>query len=40
MFTSTVCRRVKVGTKTVEVDVYETVCGEHGANLQPVAGAA
>lgn len=27
-FSSTVCRRVKVGTKTVEQDVYETVCDE------------
>lgn len=25
-FGSTVCRRVKVGTKTVEQDVYETIC--------------
>lgn len=27
-FSSSVCRRVKTGTKTVEVDVYETQCGE------------
>ncbi|MGD9590835.1 MAG: hypothetical protein AB7Q37_18465 [Pyrinomonadaceae bacterium] len=27
-FSSTVCRRVKVGTKMVEQDVYETVCDE------------
>ena len=27
-FSSTVCRRVKVGTKTVEQEVYETVCDE------------
>lgn len=27
-FTSTQCRRVKVGTKTVEVDVYETRCND------------
>jgi len=27
-FSSSVCRRVKVGTKTVEQDVYETVCDE------------
>lgn len=27
-FTSSVCRRVKVGTKMVEQDVYETVCDE------------
>lgn len=30
-FASTICRRVKVGTKMVEQDVYETICGE---NLQ------
>ena len=27
-FSSTVCRRVKVGTKVETVDVYETVCDE------------
>lgn len=27
-FTSSVCRRVKVGTKTVEQDIYEVQCGE------------
>lgn len=27
-FSSTSCRRVKVGTKMVEQDIYETVCGE------------
>lgn len=27
-FSSSVCRRVKVGTCTVEQDVYETVCDE------------
>jgi hypothetical protein len=27
-FSSSVCRRVKVGTKMVEQDIYETVCGE------------
>lgn len=27
-FSSTACRRVKVGTQTVEQDVYETVCDE------------
>jgi len=27
-FSSSVCRRVKVGTRTVEQDVYETVCDE------------
>ena len=30
-FTSSTCRRVKVGTKMVEQDVFETVCDE----LQP-----
>lgn len=30
-FTSSVCRRVKTGTKTVVQDVFEIVCGEHGA---------
>lgn len=29
-FTSSICRRVKIGTKMVEQDVYETVCGEVG----------
>lgn len=27
-FTSSVCRRVKVGTKMEQVDVYETQCGD------------
>lgn len=27
-FSSTVCRRVKVGTRMVEQDVYETQCGD------------
>lgn len=27
-FSSTVCRRVKIGTQMVEQDIYETVCGE------------
>lgn len=27
-FTSSVCKRVKIGTKTVEQDVYEIQCGE------------
>lgn len=37
-FSSSVCRRVKVGTKTVEQDVYETVCDElmpYGAQPTP-----
>lgn len=36
-FSSTVCRRVKVGTQTIEQDIYETVCGEADGTLQPVA---
>lgn len=31
-FTSSVCRRVKVGTKTVEQDVFETQCGDIGGD--------
>lgn len=27
-FCSSVCRQVQVGTKTVEIPIYETVCGE------------
>lgn len=27
-FTSTVCKRIKIGTKTETVDVYEVQCGE------------
>lgn len=27
-FSSSVCRRIKVGTKMVETDIYETQCGE------------
>lgn len=27
-FSSSVCRRVKVGTEMVKQDIYETVCGE------------
>lgn len=38
-FTSTVCKRVKVGTKTVEQDIYETRCGDDlvGAELDAPA---
>ncbi len=42
-FTSTACRRVKIGTKIEparEVDVYETVCGEVDGNGEPIAPAA
>lgn len=41
VFSSTVCRRVKVGTKMVEQEIYETVCDEiypHGE--QPVPAPA
>lgn len=34
-FTSSVCRRVKVGTKTVEQDVYEMQCGEDISQVTP-----
>jgi len=27
-FTSSVCRRIKTGSKMVSVDTYETVCGD------------
>lgn len=43
IFTSSVCRRVKVGTRVVPErteDVYETVCGEVDGNLEPVAQEA
>lgn len=41
-FTSSVCRRVKIGTKTEPervVDVYETVCGEADGNGEPIPAA-
>jgi hypothetical protein len=34
-FTSSVCRRVKVGTKTVQQDIYETVCGDISEAIAP-----
>lgn len=37
-FSSSVCRRVKVGTKTVEQDVYEIQCGEL-PEIEPPANA-
>jgi hypothetical protein len=37
-FTSSVCRRIKVGTKLVEQDVYETQCGDL-SNALPAAEA-
>jgi hypothetical protein len=33
-FTSTVCKQVQVGTKTVEVPVYEVQCGETIGQLE------
>lgn len=33
-FTSTMCRRVQVGTKMVEQPIYETQCGEMAADLE------
>lgn len=30
-FTSSLCRRVQVGTKTVEQPIYETICGDLSA---------
>ena len=43
-FTSSVCKRVKVGTKMVEQDVYETQCGDITIDEPPqlsiVPGAA
>jgi hypothetical protein len=36
-FSSSVCKRVKVGTKMVEQDVYETQCGDISAVDEPPA---
>lgn len=33
-FTSTMCRRVQVGTKMVETPIYETQCGDVSADLE------
>lgn len=40
-FSSSVCKRVQVGTKTVEVPVYETQCGDLPVleQLEPAAGS-
>lgn len=38
-FSSSMCRRVQVGTKTVEVPVYETQCGELPVIDEPVSAA-
>jgi hypothetical protein len=34
-FTSSVCKRVKVGTKMVEQDIYETHCGDISSDDPP-----
>lgn len=39
-FTSTLCRRVKIGTKTVEQDIYETICGDSLEVTAPAEPAA
>lgn len=38
-FTSTLCRRVQVGTKTVEQPIYETICGDM-PEIEPPAAPA
>ena len=35
-FTSSVCKRVKIGTKMVEQDVYETQCDDISTSVQTV----
>lgn len=35
-FTSAVCKRVKTGTKMVEVDVFETQCGDISIDDAPI----
>lgn len=35
-FTSSVCRRVKTGSKMVSVDTYETVCGDISEETSPL----
>ena len=35
-FTSSVCRRVKVGTEMKEVDIYETQCGDISVDEPPM----
>ena len=39
-FTSTLCRRVQVGTQTVEQPIYETICGELGELPEGAAPSA
>lgn len=36
-FTSAVCKRVKVGTKMVEQDVFEVQCGDISGGVEPEA---
>lgn len=38
-FTSSVCRRVQVGTKMVETPIYETQCGELAPELEAPTNA-
>lgn len=38
-FTSSVCRRVKIGTKMVEQDVYEVQCGDIGGAVDSILPA-
>lgn len=35
-FSSTLCRRVQVGTQTVEQPIYETVCGEDLKEIEEI----
>lgn len=37
-FTSSVCKRVKIGTKMVEQDIYETQCGDIAGGLDALPG--
>lgn len=39
-FTSTLCRRIQVGTQTVEQPIYETICGEELELTAPIAPSA
>lgn len=38
-FTSSVCKRVKTGTRMVEQDIYEVQCGDVELDFEPVAAA-
>jgi len=37
-FTSSVCKRVKVGTETIQRDVYETRCGDLSSTAEEISG--